>query len=120
MVLYVSEMQRSLTDKISNNFFNDPSQASITCAVSAPPEISDKSKIRGKEGKELISQNKNISLFQQKALRVRRVYDEERDTVIYVAYSTRLTSASDEGGASMGRYKSAPLCLSSCAHCNPA
>ena len=26
MVLYVSEMQRSLSDKIARNFFNDPSQ----------------------------------------------------------------------------------------------
>ena len=80
-------------------------QASLACVVSAPPEIRDKKAISGKEGKELISQNRNISLFQQKALRVRRVYDEERNTIVYVAYSTRLTSAQDEGGASQGRYK---------------
>jgi catabolite regulation protein CreA len=181
VALYVSEMQRSLSDKIAKNFFNDPSQArmrpplpqaalptllscfqcthqqvekrglhrhrfccvyvaifrtpcygacngrnitghhicimpmsvaqaSIACVVTAPPEIADKGRITGKDGKELISQNRNISLFQQKALRVRRLYDEQRDTVIYVAYSTRLTSASDEGGASQGRYKCAALC----------
>lgn len=52
-----------------------------------------------------IMQGKNLSFFQQKSLRVRRLYDTKRNTVIYIAYSTRLTSASDEGGASTGRYK---------------
>lgn len=50
-------------------------------------------------------QGKNLSFFQQKSLRVRRLYDSKRSTVIYIAYSTRLTSAGDEGGASTGRYK---------------
>jgi catabolite regulation protein CreA len=38
-------------------------------------------------------------------LRVRRLYDPTRDTLVYVAYSTRLSSAADEGAVSTGRYR---------------
>jgi hypothetical protein len=100
-------MQRSLSDKLSRNFFNDPSQASLACVVNAPPVVNNPAAISGKEGQELFSQGRNLSLFQQKSLRVRRLYDEKRNVVVYVAYSTRLTSANDEGGASTGRYKCA-------------
>jgi hypothetical protein len=62
-------------------------------------------KIRGRDGKEVLSQNRNFNLFQQKALRVRRLYDEKRNAIVYVAYSTRLNNATDEGAASIGRYK---------------
>ena len=79
--------------------------------MTGPPRIDDVNKIRSRDGKELVSQGRNLSFFQQKALRVRRLYDERRNTVVYVAYSTRLTSASDEGGASTGRYKCAPLAM---------
>lgn len=63
-------------------------------------------------------QGKNLSFFQQKSLRVRRLYDSKRNTVVYIAYSTRLTSAGDEGGASTGRYKYAFTSTSTslCAH----
>lgn len=105
VLVYVSEMQRSFTDRISKDFFNDPSQASIACIITGPPVVDDVGRIRGRAGKELFSQGRQLNFFQQKALRVRRVYDEPHDTAVYVAYSTRLTSASDEGGASTGRYK---------------
>jgi hypothetical protein len=82
-------------------------QASLACVVTGTPEIVDLKAISGREGKEVISQGRNLSIFQQKALRVRRVYDEPRKTLIYIAYSTRMTSASDEGGVSTGRYKCA-------------
>ena len=39
MVLYVSEMQRSLSDKIAKNFFNDPSQ------VCAPRRVDDNARL---------------------------------------------------------------------------
>ena len=86
-------------------------QASLACVVNGTPEIPDVKALGGKDGKEVVSQGRNLSLFQQKALRVRRVFDEPRNTVVYVAYSTRLTSAQDEGGASTGRYKCAPTFL---------
>eukprot|EP00892_Ulva_mutabilis_P010493 jgi/Ulvmu1/7816/UM004_0045.1 len=105
VVLYISEMQRSFSDKLANNFFNDPSQASLGCVATAGiPEI-EPANFKAKDGKELISQGRNMSFFQQKTLRLRRLYDSNRRVMVYVAYSTRLTSAQDEGGASTGRYK---------------
>lgn len=80
-------------------------QASLACvSIGGVPEI-DPANFKSKDGKELISQGRNMSFFQQKTLRVRRLYDSNRQVMVYIAYSTRLTSASDEGGASTGRYK---------------
>lgn len=80
-------------------------QASLACvSTGGVPEI-DPANFKSKDGKELISQGRNMSFFQQKTLRVRRMYDSNRKVMVYIAYSTRLTSAQDEGGASTGRYK---------------
>lgn len=49
-----------------------------------------------------LSQTKNIRA-QDKTLRVRRLYDPDRRNLLYVAYSTRLSTAADEGGVSTGR-----------------
>jgi catabolite regulation protein CreA len=46
---------------------------------------------------------------QDKTLRVRRLYDPDRRSLLYVAYSTRLSTAADEGGVSTGRYRTS-LC----------
>lgn len=83
-------------------------QASLGCVATAGiPEI-DPANFKSKDGKEIISQGRNMSFFQQKTLRLRRLYDSNQKVMVYVAYSTRLTSAQDEGGASTGRYKYAP------------
>jgi len=37
--------------------------------------------------------------------RVRRLFDAKNSTAVYVAYSTRLTGAKDDGTVSAGRYK---------------
>jgi hypothetical protein len=89
-------------------------QASLACVVTGPPQVSSVDKIRGRDGKEVLSQNRNFNMFQQKALRVRRLYDEKRNAIVYVAYSTRLNNATDEGAASVGRYKCGPYIHVSC------
>lgn len=42
---------------------------------------------------------------QDKTLRVRRLYDPDRRTLLYVAYSTRLSTAADDGAVTTGRYR---------------
>eukprot|EP00798_Chlamydomonas_sp_ICE-L_P005613 gene5613-4099_t len=66
-------------------------------------------KISGSQGREMFSEGKSLNLFQQKTLRVRRIYDEKQKSLIYVAYSTRLSSASDDGAVTAGRYRTS-LC----------
>lgn len=47
---------------------------------------------------------------QDKTLRVRRLYDPDRRNLLYVAYSTRLSTAADDGAVTTGRYRTS-LCV---------
>lgn len=69
ITIFVSDFQRSLTDRLSKDFFNEPSQASISCAQTSPVKITGK--ISGKEGEEIFQETKNFLAF--KTLHVRRV-----------------------------------------------
>jgi hypothetical protein len=146
--------------KPQQDFFSEPSQASLTCTVDPAAYVPDARKLEGAEGREVFSEKKGISLFkvrlgwgvgggggvwkqtsslltgwrvalqtrqmdshcdippapppihvskpnnkQDKTLRVRRLYDPDRRNLLYVAYSTRLSTAADEGGVSTGRYR---------------
>lgn len=105
ITLYISDFKRSLSDRLSKDFFTDPSQTSITAVVTGPLRIKDIRSLGGSEGREIFAEGKGINIFKNKTVRVRRIYDEERSCVVYVTYSTRLTGASDDGGASAGRYR---------------
>ena len=48
---------------------------------------------------------------QDKTLRIRRLYDADRRSLVYVAYSTRLSTAADDGGVSTGRYRTSVCAL---------
>jgi CreA protein len=85
----------------SQDFFGDPSQASLTCTANGPVLLKTPSEMGGTEGKEIFSESKGFNIFQNKALRVRRIYDAKNSTILYITYSTRLTSTN----------VSAPCCL---------
>ncbi|KAK9842566.1 hypothetical protein WJX81_006375 [Elliptochloris bilobata] len=108
--LYISDFKRSLTDKLAKDFFSEPSQASVTCAATGALSVPELSRIRGSEGHEVFSERKGLSLFKNKTLRVRRLLDEKNQTLLYIAYSTRLSSAPDEG-ISSGRYRTSICAL---------
>ena len=60
----------------------------------------------GEEGQEIYNASKKLGSF--KSIRVRRVYDQEIGTLIYVAYSTRLNTHDDDSESpSQGRYNTA-------------
>ena len=84
VTLYVSNFQRPLTERLTSNFLADPSDASVSCARTGPVVVADNIG-RGKGGEEVFEESRSI-LF--KSLRVRRVFDEEKKTVIYVSYNT--------------------------------
>jgi len=105
VTIYISDFQRSFTDKLAaRNFFNEPSQASVTCSVTGKLVIPDLSSISGKEGNEVFSERKGnlFNILQNKTLRVRRIYDEERKTLLYIAYATHDLQGGDAGP---GRYR---------------
>ncbi|CAL8462350.1 g1883 [Coccomyxa elongata] len=103
VTVYISDFKRSLVDKLSKDFFSEPSQASVTCAATGPVRIKDMNKVKGSGGGEVFSESKGLNFFQNKTLRVRRLYDEARNTLTYIAYSTRLSNSGDRPSPSQYR-----------------
>jgi catabolite regulation protein CreA len=99
VTLYISNFQRPLNERLTKDFFNDPSFASVACAKTGPVAIADNIAI-GKGGEEVFEENRSL-LFKQ--LRVQRIYDKEKNTVIYVSFNTRLDKNSDDNKS---RFKS--------------
>jgi len=104
ITIFISEFQRSLSAKLQKDFFSEPSQASLTCTQTG--KIVPKVELTSlkSDGEEVYSERKNLSLA-TKTLRVRRLYDEKHDTLVYVAYSTRLSSTKDDGASVSSQYK---------------
>lgn len=111
VTIYISDFKRSLADKLSKDFFNEPSQASVTCAATGPIAIVNEKSVKAPGGQDVFSEQKGINLFVAKTTKVRRVYDAEHDTLLYVSYSTRLTTSADEGKVSSGRYRTSICAL---------
>lgn len=109
VTIYISDFKRSLTDKLARDFFSEPSQASVTCVANGPVAIKNLAAVTKASGQEIFSEGKGLNLFQQKTLRVRRIYHD--NVLLYVSYSTRLSSSSDDGGVSSGRYRTSICAL---------
>lgn len=72
--------------------FSDPSDMSIACRQTGEISAADLAKIdRSKNGEVVFKESKSI-LF--KSLKVRRIYDAENKTLIYLSYSTKESSGS--------------------------
>lgn len=72
--------------------FSDPSDMSIACRQTGEITEAQLNKIdRSKNGEIVFKQSKSI-LF--KSLKVRRIYDAEHKTLIYLSYSTKESSGS--------------------------
>ena len=90
---HIAYFERSLIDRLSQgNWFEDPSNASIACRQTGPIEIGDIDRSPG--GEEVFRERRSIVL---KTLRIKRIYDEENRTLIYLAHARELT----EGSAKM-------------------
>ncbi|EAR62276.1 CreA family protein [Neptuniibacter caesariensis] len=72
--------------------FSDPSDAAIACRQTGPITPAMIAKIdRSKSGEVVFKKSKSI-LF--KSLKIRRIFDETSNTLMYVSYSTKETSGS--------------------------
>lgn len=82
---HLSHFDRGFWDRVSKgNWFEDPSNASIACRQTGPITIGDID--LDKSGEEVFSQRMSL-IF--KSIAVRRVFDAENNTLIYIVYSRR-------------------------------
>jgi CreA protein len=87
---HISHFERGVIDRLrQGNWFEDPSNASIACLQTGPIVIGDIE--RGGAGEEVFNERKSLVF---KNLAVRRIYDEARDTMIYVVYSREVVQGS--------------------------
>lgn len=87
---HMAHFDRSIIDRLQKgNWFENPSNGSISCGVTGPIIIGDIK--RGKGGEEVFRQSQSI-IF--KKLAVRRVYDEPNNTLIYLVYSRQIVDGS--------------------------
>ena len=87
---HIAYFERGLFDRLSKgNWFEDPSNASIACRQTGPITIGDIDK--DKDGEDVFRQSRSIIL---KSLRVKRIWDEANQTLIYVGQAAELTDGS--------------------------
>jgi CreA protein len=87
---HLTHFDRSLIDRLTKgNWFIDPSNSSIACRQTGPVTIGDID--LSQKGEEVFSERLSL-IF--KSLAVRRIYDKENDTLIYVVYSRQVKDAS--------------------------
>ena len=90
---HIAYFERGLIDRLSKgNWFEDPSNASIACRQTGPIEIGDID--RSEDGEEVFRQGRSLVL---KSLRMKRIFDEKSQTLIYLVHARELT----EGSAKM-------------------
>lgn len=87
---HIAYFDRGLIDRLSKgNWFEDPSNASLACRQTGPITLGDIE--RDADGEDVFRTSRSI-IF--KSLRVKRIYDENNSTLIYVAHAAELTDGS--------------------------
>ena len=87
---HIAYFERGMFDRLSKgNWFEDPSNASISCRQTGPIVIGDID--RDEDGEDVFRASRSIIL---KSLRVKRIFDEKNQTLIYVAHAAELTDGS--------------------------
>ena len=87
---HIAYFERSVLDRLSQgNWFEDPSNASIACRQTGPITLGDID--RSAEGEEVFRERRSIIL---KTLRIKRIFDEGNQTLIYLVHARELTQGS--------------------------
>lgn len=90
---HVTYFDRGIIDRLKNgNWFEDPSNNSISCRQTGPVEIGDIA--LSQSGEEVF--RAGMSLI-WKTLLVKRIYDKQNDTLVYLIHTRQVT----EGSAKM-------------------
>jgi len=89
---HIAYFERSVLDRLSQgNWSEDPSNASIACRQTGPIELGDID--RSDDGEEVFRERRSIIL---KSLRIKRIFDEANQTLIYLVHSRELTQGSSK------------------------
>lgn len=59
VTIYLSDFDRPITEKLTNNFFNDPSSSSLTCSQTGPIKLKGDINLSG-EGEEVFEESRNL------------------------------------------------------------
>ncbi|WP_371395774.1 CreA family protein [Fretibacter rubidus] len=87
---HMAHFDRGVLDRLSKgDWFENPSNGSISCGITGPVVIGD---ISLRKGGEQVFKQKQSLIF--KTLAVRRVYDRDNDTMIYLVYSKKIVDGS--------------------------
>ncbi|MEI9427893.1 CreA family protein [Mesorhizobium sp. Cs1299R1N3] len=87
---HVSYFDRSVIDRLhKGNWFEDPSDSSISCRQTGPITIGDIDMSEG--GEEVFKQG--LSLIWKKQV-VNRIYDKKNETLIYLSHSRQVQNGS--------------------------
>ena len=88
---HIAYFERGLIDRLSKgNWFEDPSNASIACRQTGPIALGD-GVSTSSSGEEVFSQQQSLIL---KSLRIKRIFDEANQTLIYLVHARELTDGS--------------------------
>lgn len=87
---HVAYFDRGLIDRLQKgNWFEDPSNSSLACRQTGPIIIGDID--RSDEGENVFSERRSIIW---KSLRVKRILDEENQTLIYISHARDVQNGS--------------------------
>ena len=93
---HLIRFDRGVVDRlVKGNWFENPSNMSIACRQTGPIVIGDIS--LEEDGEEVFSQRASLVF---KRLKVRRIYDAPRQTLVYVSFSTEPLEASAKNSIS--------------------
>ena len=87
---HIAYFERGLIDRLQKgNWFEDPSNSSISCRQTGAIVMGDIRK--GPEGEDVFSERRSI-IF--KSLRVKRIFDEANNTLIYISHARDVQNGS--------------------------
>lgn len=87
---HMAHFDRGVIDRMQKgDWFENPSNGSISCGITGPVIMGDLSDKKG--GEEVFRQRQSLVF---KKLAVRRVYDAENQTLIYLVYSRKIVDGS--------------------------
>lgn len=87
---HLSYFERGLIDRLQKgNWFEDPSNSSISCRQTGPITLGDIE--RDREGEDVFRERRSV-IF--KTLRVKRIFDADSNTLIYISHARDVQNGS--------------------------